>query len=182
MEPGNMADLDGPWNSRFGWYDKLDKATAPPDKTGFAYSNAPASPPYPAGNWPSGSSAYPDFQLKRNAHTPYQTKVPPGIEDAPGAKKYDPISSAEHIDFGRVDRRIVAAPIVNCTKWTNPAAPSVTLPILKWGCVLMLNPYINQGPSAEYQKAKVEFLGLASDADSPCSGGDVNKIAPVLTQ
>lgn len=182
MEPGNMAGLDEPWNSRFGWYNKLNKATAAPDKTGFAYSNAPASPPYPAGNWPSGASAYSDFELKRNTYTPYQTKVPPGIEDAPGTNKYAPIGSADHIDYGRVDRRVVVAPIVNCTKWTDPAAPSVTLPILKWGCILMLNPYINPGPSAEYHKAKVEFLGFASDAGSPCSGGEVNAIAPVLTQ
>ena len=182
MEPGNMAGLDEPWNSRFGWYDKLDKTTAPPDKTGFAYSNAPAVPPDPAGNWPSGKAAYSDYQSKRNAFTPYQTQQPPGIEKAPGANNYDPIISEDHQKYGRADRRIAVAPIVNCTKWTNPGGPSDPVPILKWGCILMLNPYINKGPSAEYQKAKVEFLDLASDPDSPCSGGEENAIAPVLTQ
>ena len=192
LEPGNMAGVDGPWNSRFGWYDKLSKTTAAPDKTGFAYSNAPASPPYPAGNWPSGFNAYsgtpsttelPNYQDARTAFKPYQGNQPPGIEDAPGVKnKYSPITSADHQAYGRADRRIAVAPIVNCTKWTDPGGPSVLLPILKWGCVLMLNPYINAGAKANYQTAKVEFLGLAGDVDSPCSGGSGNAFAPVLTQ
>lgn len=185
---GNLDTLQEAWNSRFGWYKKgggYSTAEAPPDMTGFAYSNLTSAGAPNGGNWPSGANAYsgsssvpnqPNFISARAVNRPYQTTIPEGIK----INQYDtPLSATQLNALGRADRRIVAAPVVDCNVWNTPPGSQMP-PILGWACVLMLNPIENG--SAASLTAKLEFLGLSSAASSPCSGGSEFAIAPVLTQ
>lgn len=190
---GKMTSLQEAWNSRFGLYwnttgagAHYNTAEAPPDKAGFAYSNLNGAGTAGFGNWPSGFNAYSgtssvpgqlNFIQARAVNQPYQGGVPLGIDTH--QYKYILNSAADLNALGRADRRLVAAPVVNCNVWNTPPGNQMP-PILGWACVLMLNP-IESG-SAESLTAKLEFLGLASDASSPCSGGSEFSIAPVLTQ
>jgi len=185
---GKRDTLQEAWNTRFGWYRKgggYSPLEAPPDKTGFAYSNLNEDGTAGGGNWPSGSNAYsgtstapgqPNFDDAQDSFEPYQETIPVGIR----TNQYNqPLQATQLEQLGRVNRRIVIAPVVDCEIWKTPPSTQRTK-VLDWACVLMLNPM--EGGSAASDIAKVEFLGLASDANSPCSGGEVNAIAPVLTQ
>ncbi len=185
---GNLDTLQEAWNSRFGWYrhgGDYSPTEAPPDKTGFAYSNLTAAGATGAGNWPSGFNAYsgsssvpnqPNFIDARNLNLPYQQTIPDGIK----INQYNaPLDATQLNTLGRVDRRMVAAPVVDCRVWNTPPGNQMT-PILGWACVLMLNP-IENGSVASLG-AKLEFLGLAGAGSSPCSGGSEYSITPVLTQ
>lgn len=202
-QPGNNASLDAAWNSRFGWYQNpLDASSAAPDKTGFAYSWNSATA---QGNWPAGANAYDgspgtypggatattqNFETARANYSPYQITPnspndpqPPGIGGAPGANTRTPVASSVHEAIGRVDKRIVAAPVVNCSTWTTPGGPPVSVQIEDWACLLMLNPYVNAGqPTAVFRKAKVEFLGYTTKTVTPCAAGSEFAVAPVLSQ
>lgn len=199
---GLMASLSPYWNTRFGLYANghgLDSSTAPPDHTGYAYSDAPG------GNWPpippatQGFNAYsgsnslsptvPSFVTATGEYRPYNTETPPAppplaVVQPPGfpiAQYPTRMTQTEHQTLGRNLRRIVAAPVVDCSLWA-PGGPK-DLPVKGFACVLMLNPFDESGPpTAERRKAKLEYLGVASDADSPCAGGAEFAIAPVLTQ
>ena len=185
---GNLDTLQEAWNSRFGWYKKgggYSPAAAPPDKTGFAYSNLTISGAPNGGNWPSGFNAYsgsstvpnqPNFIDARAVNRPYQETIPVGIK----TNQYDtPLDATQLNTLGRADRRLVAAPVVDCSVWNTPPGSQMP-PILGWACVLMLNPIENG--SAASLTAKLEFLGLAGGSGSPCAGGSEFSIAPVLTQ
>jgi hypothetical protein len=176
-QTGKQDTLQEAWNTRFGWYRQgggYDPGDAPPDKTGFAYSNLNEDGSEGGGNWPSGSNAYADFEAAQATFQPYQQTIPLGIQK----NQYgQPLQSPQLDTLGRFNRRVVVAPVVNCTTWNTPPG-SQTPSILGWACVLMLNP-INGG-SAASNIAKLEFLGLTSDAGNPC--GEQNSMAPVLTQ
>jgi len=195
---GVKAGLAKEWNTRFGLYaPSMSSTKAPPDHTGFAYSDAPANPPASAGNWPpippetEGFSAYsgtnslaptvPNYVTAANSNMPYNVSAPqpPGFP----ANQYTVLTPQAMVDLGRTSRRIVTAPIVDCSQWAGTPPPQKSLPVKGWACVLMLNPYDESGPpTAPRGFAKLEFLSMASDANSPCSGGEVNAFAPVLTQ
>lgn len=191
---GYQADLDEPWNSRFGWYKNLTPGEAAPDFTGYAYSNEAGDW---APNWPEGQNAYDgasstgvmNFVDARAANAPVQTSSsgpigqlaqPPGLP----TNTYSPITAAEHSSLGRTDRRIVSAPVVDCSVWATGTNPGNAQPAIEgWACVLMLNPIRSQGPpNAPYRTAKLEFRGLATDALSACSVGAGGATTPVLTQ
>lgn len=187
-QTGVQDTLQEAWNSRFGWYRQgggYSATDAPPDKTGFAYSNLKADGTPGFGNWPSGTNAYngtstvpnqPNFVAARIANMPYQETIPDGIK----INKYKtPLDATNLNALGRIDRRVVAAPVVNCEVWNTPPGSQMP-PVLGWACVLMLNPMENGSVASDI--AKLEFLGLASDAGSPCAGGSSFAIAPVLTQ
>lgn len=187
---GLMAGLAKEWNTRFGLYaPSMNPDTAPADHTGFAYSDAPANPPLPAGNWPPVPPATEGFNAYSGSNPPTPNFVTATITNRP----YD-TSSPQPPDFpvnqysvsaatGRTNRRIVTAPIVDCRAWDTTPPATKSLPVQGWACVLMLNPYDESGPpTAPRRFAKLEFLGLASAASSPCSGGSPFAIAPVLTQ
>lgn len=154
--------------------------------TGFAYSNLTSGGAPNAGNWPSGANAYSgtssvpnqlNFIQARAVNKPYQETIPAGI----ATNQYDaPLNATQLSTLGRADRRIVAAPVVDCNVWNTPPGNQMP-PILGWACVLMLNPITQNGSDAA-KIAKLEFLGLASGASSPCSGGEELAISPVLTQ
>lgn len=187
-QTGVQDTLQEAWNTRFGWYRHgggYSPLDAPPDKTGFAYSNLNEDGTDGGGNWPSGANAFsgtssvpnqPNFDDAQDIFKPYQETIPVGIK----TNQYgQPLQAAQLDLLGRKNRRVVAAPVVDCGVWNTPPG-SQTPPILGWACVLMLNP-IGIG-SAASNSANVEYLGLASDVGSPCSGGEENAIAPVLTQ
>jgi hypothetical protein len=160
---GQISTLIDPWNSRFGLYKGApDLAGAPPDLTGHAYSADPASPAF----WRdpgSGTSrnAFPDFQDKRAAFTPG------GNLPAKGAFRW--ISRNDHRTAGG-DRRMVVAPIVNCT---TLGATTGNVPIIDWACVLMLNPVFN--PNDEMY---LEYRGRASNLAEFAAAGCVSSGLP----
>lgn len=192
---GYQADLDEQWNSRFGWYKNLTPEEAAPDFTGYAYSNVTGGAWAP--NWPEGQNAYDgtsstgvmNFLQARAANAPVQTSSsgavsqlaqPPGLP----TNTYSPITAAEHSSQGRTDRRIVSAPVVDCSVWATGSAPGSAQPQIEgWACLLMLNPIRSQGPQdAPYRTAKVEFRGLSTDPLNACSVGAGGATTPILTQ
>lgn len=177
---GAMTALDEAWNSRFGWYRQgggYSPTEARPDFTGYAYSNEAGA------NWLSGFNAYEGaggYKLNaRPNNLPYQADIPVGIK----TNQYQtPLTTAQLIEYGRTDRRIATAPIVDCTTWNPPnPQPNLSTSILGWACVFMLHPTTNNG-SAASQVAKIEYLGPLSEAGNPCAGGSALAAAPVLTQ
>lgn len=180
-EQGNKTSLAEAWNSRFGWYRKgggaPDLATAPPDFTGYAYSRDR--------NWPSGNNAYAgtspvagamNFLDARVSHAPYQGDTPAGI---PGPT-YSASTAAEHAAAGR-SRRIAVAPVLDCSVWNTSGSAQPR--IEGWACVLMLNPYVaGTAKNGEvWDVPQVEFLGLSTEAGSPCAtGGDPGLFGPLV--
>lgn len=163
ISPGNKTSVDEAWNSRFGWYDKLTLAEAPPDYTGYAYSKDM--------NWPSGKDAYANYQTAKAGYLSYQGLTPKDIENAPGYKQY---TAATLNALNTQSRRIVTAPVIDCSDLSK------TMAVEAWSCVLMLNPMISAGNPKNpfvWDIAKVEYLGLATDANSPCA-----RLLPVMTQ
>jgi Flp pilus assembly protein TadG len=170
-QTGVIASLVGAWNTRFGIYRNNSRSTdlldAPPDYSGYGYTST---------NWPSQQNAYADYRTRRGARTPYSQTVT-GVKLAGGASA---ISSAEHNTYGR-DRRLVLAPIVDCAGF----AVSQTVPLDAWGCVLLLAPLSSPGGGSF--TARLEYLGPASVANSPCvtaglAGGTAGPLVPVLAQ
>jgi hypothetical protein len=181
-QTGVAASLVDAWNTRFGIYKGNQFAlgaggelgTAPPDRTGYAYT---------ALNWPSESNAYPDYAGpggKRASAAPFNPGSGTGGSgiSVPGGDQA--MTSAQHIQYGR-DRRLVLAPIVNCSNYTS----SQTTTMDAWACMLLLAPISNPGGSAF--SARMEYLGLASAPNSPCAtsglaGGTAGPLVPVLVQ
>jgi hypothetical protein len=158
------------WNSRFGLYQggggNPSLATAPPDFTGFAYT--PLA-------WPSQQNALADFlSPQRVAHSAYQGNAATGLDLNPSYT----ISTPAQLAAGGASRRLVVAPLVDCAGW----AGAQTVPILSYGCVLMLHPI-----GAVSDLVRMEYVGLASDPASPCAtsglaGGSFGPLVPVLVQ
>lgn len=175
-EPGMMGDaVAQAWNSRFGLYlsGQYTLSSAPPDWTGY---------PYTAKSWAPGSNALDDFLARRIDGDSYGSDVDAGntLTGLKIKKAYDPTTTPEqHRKFG-ADRRLVVAPLVNCSEW----ATSQTVPIRNWACVLLLHPIADP-----HDEVKMEFVGLASDPDSPCATSgvvgnstSVGPLVPALVQ
>jgi Flp pilus assembly protein TadG len=159
------------WNSRFGLYQggggNPQLNTAPPDFTGYTYT---------ALSWPAQSNALGNFlSPRRNPnHDSYQGNPATGLSIS---NAYNVSTAAEHGSFG-ANRRLVVAPVVNCSGW----ASSQTVPIEAYACVLMLHPIGSPGDIVS-----MEYVGLASDPGSPCAtsglaGGTFGPLIPVLVQ
>lgn len=150
---GNRSTLDDDWNSRFGYYDKLNPADAIPDFTGYAYSTDNSS----------GSNVYSNYLTRKGSYAPYQGNIPTGIDKEP-SNKFKVYSA---LNAGNTKpRRIAMAPIADCSNLKKETD------VKDWACVLMLNPIISTGnpKSPEvWDTAKVEFLGLVSTPGSPCA-------------
>jgi Flp pilus assembly protein TadG len=168
------------WNSRFGLYQggggNPNASTAPPDYTGYSYTPV---------NWPSQSNAYSDFQARRSAYASYGNTIDTvsagnGITGLSVTNAYNVAThgpSGQHRTNG-ADRRVVTAPIVDCTQW----ATSQTVPIVDWACVLLLHPI-----SSPSDIVHMEYLGKATIVGSPCTtfglaGGTAGPLVPVLVQ
>jgi Flp pilus assembly protein TadG len=163
------------WNTRFGLYQGSNNITnAPPDYTGYAYT---------ATNWPTQVSAFANFQTKRSAFASYgnTTDTVSAGNTITGLSINNGYSVATHGAAGQLgtngaDRRVVTAPIVDCSGW----AGSQTVPIIGWACVLMLHPI--DSPS---QDVHMEYLGNPSTVGNPCvtfglAGGTAGPLVPVL--
>lgn len=170
-EPGALgAAAAKAWNTRFGLYQtgSTNVTTAPPDFTGYSYTPT---------NWPSQANALADFLSQRNARVSYGSTVSVGnaITGLGINNSYNPTTTvAEHTSYG-ADRRLVTAPIVDCSGW----AASNTVPIQSWACVLMLHPIDSVG-----DVVYMEYEGLSSASGSPCAtsgvAGDLNSVGPMV--
>jgi hypothetical protein len=159
-EPGALGAAGAKaWNTRFGLYQGGTDSvtTAPPDFSGYAYTPT---------NWPTKVNALTDFRLRRSAHAPYGASVADGnaITGLGINPSYNPTTTVGNHTLYGADRRLVTAPIVDCTGWVS----SNTVPIQGWACVLMLHPVDSVG-----DLVWMEYEGLASVAGSPCSTSGV---------
>lgn len=162
-EEGVKQGSKDAWNSRFGIYGPgsgpgtYTAATAPPDRTGYAY------PTSGSGKIVVGASAYDDFRAKQAAFAPFQDKTGPGGTYDPqpkgGAVSGSAGTLAQHTTYG-TNRRLIATPIIS--DCTTPGAP---ITISRFGCFLMLNPMSNGANSDVF----LEFRGFADVAGSPCT-------------
>ncbi|OAJ53426.1 pilus assembly protein TadG [Paraburkholderia ginsengiterrae] len=162
---GNKSSLDKDWNTRFGIY--AGGSTGVTDFTGYAYTTA---------SNPNGN-AYPDFVQERTKYAPYQGDNVTGY-------KTQGSPSAQSVYKAGADRRLVLAPMVDCTGFTNPGTHQV--PVNGWACVLMVNP-MQQG--GDINAVFLEYLGLSNSAGSPCAtqgapgaGTGAGPLVPVLVQ
>lgn len=168
------------WNSRFGLYQSgsgnPNLSTATPDFTGYSYTGT---------NWLSQSNAFPDFQNKRTAFASYGNTVDTvsAGNTITGLSISNAYNVATHGAGGQLatngaDRRLVTAPIVNCSGWQS----AQTVPIDAWACVLMLHPIAN--PTDDVH---MEFVSLSNTPGNPCAtsglgGGTAGPLVPVLVQ
>ncbi len=163
-QPGAQQGAKSAYNTRFGLYPNGANAytptLAPPDHTGYAYPNqSPGSPviAVPTANPPVGN-AYADYRVRQGNNTPF-ISAQYGVSGAGGNIPGDPISAADQLSYGS-ERRLVAAPILDCTGGASAAIGSVA-------CVLMLNPMSNGATGSIY----LEYRGLATAVGSPCRTG-----------
>lgn len=151
---GNIQSAASVWNVRFGLYKNGNAPSIDgPDYSGYEYN---------AANWPSRRNAWADYKQKRLAFAPHQGK----------SGSYDPITSAQHAQYGS-SLRIVTVPILQ--SGTNPK-------VIDFGCMLMLDP-MKQPQDAVH----MEFLGNASDVTSPCMNSGLagyagGPLVPVLVR
>lgn len=177
-ENGKKTSAQEAWNTRFGIYSNPyridDIANIPPDKSGYAYfnqKNPKTGVYYPWANWqredaattPSaydgsyaGSYNYASAELvalafQADAHT---------ILSGPATFATGGTAN-QHGQLGRINRRLVVIPIVDC------ASKSMTIQGL--ACALMLNPFGRVG--GEPIKGKLEYIGPADVA--PCGNTQV---------
>lgn len=186
-ENGNKASAENAWNTRFGIYSNpyriADISSIPPDKTGYAYFNNrdPKTGNYYSWvNWPRTDTFTDDvttpraydgtnspslnYQSAANAKSGYvqTTTIFKGpTRFATGG------SGGQHDLDGRSYRRVVMVPILNCDM--QP------MPIKGLACVLMLNPFGQDG--GDKIDGKLEYLGPASQA--PC--GNANTTVPNMS-
>jgi hypothetical protein len=158
------------WNSRFGLYQNgagnPQLNTAPPDFTGFAYTDL---------SWPAQANALPNFlATQRPANSSYQGNATTGLDIG---NAYNAATPAQ-LGSGGASRRLVVAPMVDCSGWVS----SQTVPIVAYACVLMLHPI--GSPS---DVVRMEYVGQAGAVGSPCAtnglaGGSFGPLVPVLVQ
>jgi hypothetical protein len=177
-EQGNKSSLSAAWNTRFGLYKGSESVTtAAPDATGYAYT--PTSWPSQFNAYAGSSGATPNFATARAQHEPFQGEAATGIS-LPGGTSTT--TKANHTTYG-ADRRLVTAPIVDCTAWAGGTG-SQQVPVLGYACVLMLHPMdLTAGD------VFLEYRGKSTDLSSPCatSGsvggpGSVGPLVPALVQ
>jgi hypothetical protein len=176
-ETGAKQALAKAWNTRFGIYHPSEPQTPVPDWSGYGYTST---------NWPAQANAGPDFfGNRRPTNTPYGSNVDDGnaITNLNVSPNGSTVLQAPTLQARGGSRRVAPAPIVDCAAFET----SQTVPVLDWGCVLMLHPLSGAGSGAE--PIYVEFLGLATAPGSPCAsmGGVGNSastgpLVPALVQ
>jgi Flp pilus assembly protein TadG len=152
---GTKQGVKSAYNTRFGIYpngaNAYTAATAPPDRTGYAYPNkAPGSPVIGI-----NTSAYADYRTRQGLAAPF-TDNQYGVSGAGGNFSGNASATATHQQSG-ADRRLVAAPVIDCAAGNTPA-------IIEMACLLMLNPMSNGANGDIY----LEYRGLTTQAGSPC--------------
>lgn len=177
-EQGNISSLETAWNTRFGLYKGSDSiTTAAPDYTGYAYTPT---------NWPSKFNAYSgsdgatlNFQTARNQHQPWQGNLATGGTLNLGGVTQS--TQAQLTTYG-ADRRLVTAPVVDCTSFGGGGGGNTT--VLGYACVLMLAPMDKTS-----DEVYLEYRGKSTDVTSPCASagvvggpGSVGPLVPALVQ
>ena len=169
--PGVHQGIKSAYNTRFGIYpngaNAYTPSTAPPDRTGYAYPNkAPGSPviSIPAGTPPIGN-AYADYRRRQGLNTSTDTPFIDnqyGVTGPGGNIPGNPDTTlGDYVALGS-DRRLVAAPIIDCTAGSPTIAGMAS--------VLMLNP-LSTGATGTIS---LEYRGLATAAGSPCRVGGLS--------
>jgi hypothetical protein len=150
-QSGATASLRLAWNTRFGIYAPSEPSTGPgaavPDWAGYSYYTT---------NWTHGISALSHFKSRRSANAPFGSSVADGnsitgLGVGPGGST---VKQSSALGTGGGDRRLVPAPIIDCSGFSS----SQTVPVLGWGCILMLHPINQSGPMT----VSIEYTGLAS--------------------
>lgn len=174
--PGTQTAVADVWNYRFGIYkNNPDISVNRPDFTGYAYT---------ATNWPSRQNAYSDFVAKRSTFascadtgTRIRGGSGPTCESITGLdlnsfQELAPPGNAAggHKDYGS-NRRIVTVPVINAAN-----------AVVDYVCMLMLQPL-----SIPMTDVQLEFLGNASNNQSPCTagglpGGSAGPLVPSLVR
>ncbi len=167
---GNINSAPDYWNSRFGILPPSGQSLGVTDFTGYGYNDT---------TWPQGANAYPDFVAKRKAFAAYQGDAAMGWTN-PNGTKGTPSPAAAY--KSGADRRLVLAPIVDCSGFASSNQVTVT----GWACLLMIEPMQNNGNN---NAVRVEYRGDSSQPGSPCatqgipgSAGGVGPLVPVLVQ
>ncbi len=170
--PGVQATIADTWNSRFGLYKNNsgpDQPNRQPDFTGKIYTNT---------SWGPAQSAYNDFVASRAAYAACGASVK-ACENATGLKLGGGFSSVASAgangqlhQYG-TNRRIVTVPVVS---------PSPANKVVDYVCMLLLQPM-----PIPLDDVKLEFLGKADAAGSPCTtnglpGGAAGPKVPVLVR
>ena len=175
-EQGQITSLDKAWNSRFGIYKGGQQLTAGQYSfSGFAYTATTWTNPEPqnAFNGVPADGITLNFVQAEDQKLPYQPSDPMNL-----GSSYNTIAN---YNDGALHRRVVPAPIVDCSGWAESNPQSV--PVLGYACILMLHPV--NGPDAEIW---IEYRGRTNVANSPCLtpglyGGNSNgPLVPVLAQ
>lgn len=175
---GDKASLADEWNSRFGII--KSKTLGVTDFTGFAYTDATwtaKSNAYDGSSNDSKGNAQPNFLAARKAYRAYQGDSTTGLDTQGSA------TDKATYEAG-ADRRMVLAPIVDCTSLATPGTHKI--PVTGWACLLMIEPMQKGGRN---DTVRLEYRGDSSMASSPCAtqgmpgaGTGVGPLVPVLVQ
>lgn len=163
--PGVQSAVADNWNSRFGIYkNNSGPAQAKPDYTGFIYT---------ASTFSQGRNAIGHFMNQRLSFTACGTSVS-NCENLAGIKLNSFSKVATSGPSGQLrqyggNRRIAPVPVVNAANQ-----------VVDFACMLMLQPI-----PQPMDDVKLEYLGNASEAGSPCvasglPGGSAGPLVPVL--
>ncbi|MNT18089.1 hypothetical protein D3C72_1532710 [compost metagenome] len=176
---GEKASIADEWNSRFGIL-KGGNPQGVTDFTGFAYTDATWTAKFNAYDGSSTDSlgnAQPNFLAARKAYRAYQGD-PTTLLDTQGTAA--PKATYE----SGADRRLVLAPIVDCTALGTPGVHKI--PVTGWACLLMVEPLQKGGNNST---VRLEYRGDSSIAGSPCasqgmpgSSTSAGPLVPVLVQ
>lgn len=176
---GDKASIADEWNSRFGII-KSGKTLGVTDFTGFAYTDATwvaKSNAYNGTSNDNKGNAQPNFLNARKAYDAYQGDSVTGLDTQGSA-------AAKAAYQSGADRRLVLAPIVDCTTLPTPGTHQV--PVLGWACLLMIEPMQKGGHN---DTVRLEYRGDSTMAGSPCAtqglpgaGTGAGPLVPVLLQ
>lgn len=180
-EGGVISSLSKGWNSRFGIYKNVESDPgqsdfAVPDLSGYAYTEV---------NWPSQFNAFSDFTGQRASNSGYQGDALTGLKVEQGNPD---IKQSGFLQQNGDDRRLASVAVIDCPT-LNAGAP--TAPVESWACIFMLHPinHSQGGSGTGADRMFVEYLGDASDPNSPCATigsvggpGSVGPLVPALVQ
>ena len=192
VENGRKTSAEDAWNTRFGIYKSpyriTDIATIPPDKTGFAYFGQDvgdvSNPNRLVANWPRTDAGPMPSAYKGGLVAPADPSTPNYLTAVSvplrtyeqsttifsGPTKFATV--AQYNEPGRLYRRLVVVPIMDCTTHTQT--------ISAHGCALMLNPFGKvTGPGGDDINGKLEYLGPVGATGVPCGSG--NRTGPNIS-
>lgn len=175
---GDKASLADEWNSRFGIV--KSKTLGVTDFTGFAYTDATwvaKSNAYDGASNDNKGVAQPNFLAARKAYKAYQGDTTTGLDTQGSA-------AAKATYEAGADRRLVLAPIVDCSTLGTPGTHKI--PVTGWACLLMIEPMQKGGRN---DTVRLEYRGDSTLPGSPCAtqgmpgaGAGVGPLVPVLVQ